>query len=60
MDERRQLYVAALVGAAAGYIFAEVAITGELNFLAGGVFLLVFLVVTVVFERVIGWARTLE
>lgn len=57
MDQRNQLYLAALVGAINAYIFAEFAVTGELNLVAGGVFIVAFLVVTVVFEWFIGWAE---
>ena len=60
MELRRNLYVAAFVGASIAYIFNVIAFTGMFDVFRWFVFAVVFLGVTVGFERFIGWAETLE
>lgn len=60
MDSRIRFIIAGLVAASAAYIFATLAFTGTLNLIATGVFLVVFLVVVLGFERFMQWAETLD
>ena len=60
MDTRRTLYVAGFVGASISYIFNVLAFTGQFDLFRWAVFVVIFLVVFVAFERFILWAETLE
>lgn len=51
---------ASLVAAAVAYLFAVVAFTGVLDLVALAVFLVLFVVVLLGFERFVMWAETLE
>jgi hypothetical protein len=55
MDSRRNLYVAAFVGASLSYIFNVLAFTGSFDVFRWSVFAVVFLGVTYGFEAFIGW-----
>ena len=55
MDSRRDLYVAAFVGASLSYIFNVLAFTGTFDVFRWSVFAVVFLGVTYGFEIFIGW-----
>jgi hypothetical protein len=55
-----RISVASLVAATVAYVFALLAFTGSLDLVAAGVFLAVFAVVLVGFERFVAWAETLE
>jgi len=55
MDSRRDLYVAAFVGASLSYIFNVLAFTGSFDVFRWSVFAVVFLGVTYGFEIFIGW-----
>ena len=55
MNRRRNLYVAAFVGASLSYIFNVLAFTGTFDLFRWFVFAVVFLVFTHVFEKFIGW-----
>jgi ABC-type uncharacterized transport system permease subunit len=60
MDSRIRLIVASLVAASVAYLFAVIAFTGTLDLIAAGVFLALFVVVLLVFERFIQWAERFE
>jgi Zn-dependent protease with chaperone function len=60
MDSRIRLIVASLVAASVAYLFAVIAFTGTLDLIAGGVFLALFVVVLLVFERFIQWAERFD
>jgi ABC-type uncharacterized transport system permease subunit len=60
MDSRIRLIVASLVAASVAYLFAVIAFTGTLDLIAAGVFLALFVVVLLVFERFIQWAERLD
>lgn len=55
MEIRRNMYVAALVGASLSYIFTVLAFTGTFDLFRWFVFVVVFLLVTYGFEKFIGW-----
>jgi hypothetical protein len=55
MTLRRNLYVAAFVGASLSYIFTVLAFTGTFDLFRWFVFVVVFLGFTVGFERLIEW-----
>ena len=55
MYHRRNLYVAAFVGASLSYIFNVLAFTGTFDIFRWVVFTVLFLGVTYGFERFIGW-----
>lgn len=55
MDIRRNLYVAAFVGASLSYIFNVLAFTGTFDVFRWFVFAVAFLVFTFGFEKFIGW-----
>lgn len=60
MDSRIRLIVASLVAASVAYLFAVIAFTGTLNLIAAGVFLGLFVVVLLGFERFIQWAERFD
>ncbi|RAW45245.1 hypothetical protein DQW50_09755 [Halorubrum sp. 48-1-W] len=60
MNLRGQLYLAGLIGASISYIFNVLAFTGEFNVIRWSVFIVVFLVVFVGFEKLIAWADSPE
>jgi hypothetical protein len=55
MDLRRNLYIAAFVGASLSYIFNLLAFTGMFDVFRWFVFAVVFLGFTYGFEKFIGW-----
>jgi len=55
MESRRNLYVAAFVGASLSYIFNVLAFTGTFDAFRWFVFAIFFLGVTYGFEKFIGW-----
>lgn len=55
MDVRRNLYVAAFVGASISYVFNVLAFTGTFDVFRWVVFVVVFLGVTYAFEWFVGW-----
>ncbi|QKY16466.1 hypothetical protein [Halorubrum sp. CBA1229] len=55
MDNRRNLYVAAFVGASLSYIFNVLAFTGTFDAFRWFVFAVIFLGFTYGFETFIGW-----
>ncbi|MFC6725150.1 hypothetical protein ACFQE1_12370 [Halobium palmae] len=60
MNTRTRLYVAGIVAALTAYVFATVAFTGVLDLVAATVFLAVFAVVAVGFERFVAWAERFD
>lgn len=60
MHLRRNLYVAAFVGASISYLFNVIAFTGTFEVFRWFVFVIIFLGVMYGFEKFIGWAETLE
>ena len=57
---RRNLFVAAGIGALISYVFNLLAFTGTLDFVRLAVFMLLFVVVMFGFEKFIDWAEALE
>ncbi|MFB6197035.1 MAG: hypothetical protein ABEI52_02035 [Halobacteriaceae archaeon] len=55
MDHRRNLYVAAFIGASLSYIFNVLAFTGTFDVFRWLVFVVVFLGFTYGFEKLIEW-----
>ncbi|WP_170083131.1 hypothetical protein [Haloarcula rubripromontorii] len=55
MDSRRNLYIAAFVGASLSYIFNVLAFTGTLDVFRWFVFAVVFLGFTYGYEKFIEW-----
>lgn len=55
MDSRRNLYVAAFIGASLSYIFTVLAFTGTFDVFRWFVFVVVFLGFTYGFEKLIAW-----
>ena len=55
MEIRRNLYVAAFVGASLSYIFNVLVFTGTFDGFRWFVFAIVFLGITFGFEKFIGW-----
>ena len=55
MDSRRNLYVAAFIGASLSYIFNVLAFTGAFDVFRWFVFAALFLGLTYGFEKFIGW-----
>ena len=60
MNARRQLYVAGVIGASISYIFNVLAFTGEFNVIRWSVFIVLFLVVFVGFDKLIAWTERSE
>jgi len=60
MNVRGQLYLAGAIGASISYIFNVLAFTGEFSVLRWSVFIVLFLVVFVAFEKLISWAESQE
>jgi hypothetical protein len=54
------MYVAGTVAALAAFLFVSLAFSGQFNFAHGGVFLVFFVVVMVVFANFLEWAESLE
>ena len=55
MNTRRNLYVAAFIGASLSYIFNVLAFTGSFDVVRWFVFAVIFLGFTYGFENFIGW-----
>ena len=60
MNVRGRLYLAGLIGASISYIFTVLAFTGEFSVIRWSVFIVVFLIVFVGFEKLIAWAEPPE
>jgi len=60
MDQRKNIYVSAFVGASLGYIFTVIAFTGEFSVLEWAVFAVFFLIVMYGFEKFIKWIQRFE
>jgi hypothetical protein len=60
MNVRGQLYLAGAIGASISYIFNVLAFTGEFSVIRWSVFIVLFLVVFVAFEKLISWAEAQE
>jgi hypothetical protein len=57
---RRNLYVAGGIGASISYIFNVLAFTGSFDLIRWSVFIVLFFVVMLGFEKFIDWAEKLE
>lgn len=57
---RRNVYIAGVIGSLISYIFNSLAFTGSLDFFRLAVFLSMFFIVMLGFEKFIDWAETLE
>lgn len=55
MTVRRNLYVSAGIGASISYIFNVLAFTGSFDVIRWSVFMAIFLIVTLGFEKLIEW-----
>jgi hypothetical protein len=60
MDTQSRVYLAGTIAAVAAFLFVSLAFSGQFNFLHGGVFIVFFMVVMVVFTNFIKWAESLE
>jgi hypothetical protein len=60
MNVRGQLYLAGAIGASISYIFNVLAFTGEFHVGRWSVFIVLFLLVFVGFEKLIAWADASE
>jgi len=60
MDRRRVLFVAGFIGASISYIFNVLAFTGQFDLWRWTVFVVIFGLVFVAFERFILWSETLD
>lgn len=58
MDTRLRMYVAGIIAAFAGYLFVSLAFSGQFNVVQGGIFIVFFVVVMVIFATLIEWADT--
>ncbi len=54
------MYLAGTLAALAAFLFVSLAFLGQFNFVHGGVFLVFFNVVMVVFANFMTWAESLE
>ena len=57
---RRNIYISAVVAAAASYLFNVTAFTGSINLVHTTVFILMFAAIMMGFEKFVDWAETLE
>jgi len=48
------------IAAVAAFLFVSLAFSGQFNFIHGGVFVVFFIVVMVVFANFVKWAESLE
>jgi hypothetical protein len=60
METQLRVYLAGTIGAVAAFLFVSLAFSGQFNFVHGGVFIVFFIVVMVVFTNFIKWAESLE
>ncbi|KXS40431.1 MAG: hypothetical protein AWU59_2534 [Methanolobus sp. T82-4] len=60
MDQRKNIYVSAFVGASLAYIFTVIAFTGKFSVLEWAVFAVFFLLVMYGFEKFIKWTQRFE
>lgn len=60
METRLRMYFAGTIAALAAFLFVSLAFSGQFNFFHGGVFLVFFVVVMVVFANFVEWAESLE
>ena len=60
MNVRGQLYLAGAIGASISYIFNVLAFTGEFSVIRWSVFIVLFLVVFIAFEKLISWTESQE
>ena len=54
------MYFAGAIAALAAFLFVSLAFSGQFNFFHGGVFLVFFIVVMVVFANFVEWAESLD
>ncbi|MFC7070480.1 hypothetical protein [Halobaculum lipolyticum] len=60
METQLRVYLAGTIAAVAAFLFVSLAFSGQFNFVHGGVFIVFFIVVMVVFTNFIEWAESLE
>ena len=60
METQLRMYLAGTIAAVASFLFVSLAFSGQFNFAHGGVFIVFFIVVMVVFAKFITWAESLE
>ncbi|WP_336134378.1 hypothetical protein [Natronomonas amylolytica] len=60
MNVRGRLYLAGAIGASISYIFNVLAFTGEFDVIRWSVFVVLFLLVFVGFEKLIAWTEPPE
>ena len=54
------MYFSGAIAAVAALLFVSLAFSGQFNFLHGGVFIVFFIVVMVVFANIVKWAESLD
>ena len=60
MKTHVRMYFAGTIAALAAFLFVSLAFSGQFNSFHGGVFLVFFLVVMVVFANFVEWAESLD
>lgn len=60
METRLRMYLAGTIAALAAFLFVSLAFSGQFNIFHGGVFLVFFVVVMVVFSNFVEWAESLD
>lgn len=60
METRLRMYLSGTIAALAAWLFVSLAFSGQFNIFHGGVFLVFFLVVMVLFANFVEWAESLE
>lgn len=60
METRLRMYLAGTIAALAAFLFVSLAFSGQFNIFHGGVFLVFFVVVMVVFANFVEWAESLD
>jgi hypothetical protein len=60
METQLRMYFAGTIAALAAFLFVSLAFSGQFNFLHGGVFIVFFVVVMIVFANFVKWAESVE
>ena len=60
METQLRMYLSGTIAAVAAFLFVSLAFSGQFNFIHGGVFVVFFIVVMIVFANFVKWAESLE
>lgn len=58
VETQMRMYLSGAIAALAAFLFVSLAFSGQFNFFHGGVFLVFFIVVMVVFAHFVEWAES--